>query len=201
VAIDGIAAIADGETINANLRLVGDIRTPSGAVVPLGDCHLIVESKIDVYNEVIARLMFAGQLLSCVLADGRTISAPVAGWVNADDNVQGLKAKVFRFDKEILKAFTKAAIPAALASVAKKSKTATSVSVFGTVSEFSDPVSNIGEQMSEFYLDGARAYAHPLVWVDPAQRGYFTFAAPADLEGVTRTDLKARGGFNRAAYN
>jgi hypothetical protein len=196
---DGLAWISDGTERYFSIEIQG-MHTPNDGFIPLAKCYVIVKATLQIATEVVARLPVVGDRLSCVLPSGDTIEETFKGYITTGDDVQGLFAKVFSNDWDILKEFGKAAIPAALARAIDGTSTL-AVSGLGTVTQESgSAVSRVGEEMARFYLENARVFARKVIWIDPKQDIYVYVREGFSLTGVT-PDAFAHQGFNRRTFN
>ena len=196
---DGLAWISDGTQRYFSIEIQG-MHTPNDGFIPLAKCYVIVQATLQIATEVVARLPVVGDRLSCVLPSGDVIEEEFKGYITTGDDVQGLHAKVFSNDWDILKEFGKAAIPAALAR-AIDGAGRVSVSALGTVTARSgSAVSRVGEQMADFYLENARVFARKVIWIDPKQDIYVYVRKGFSLTGVT-PDAFVQQGFNRRTFN
>jgi hypothetical protein len=176
------------------------MHTPNDGFIPLAKCYVIVKATLQIATEVVARLPVVGDRLSCVLPSGDTIEEEFKGYITTGDDVQGLFAKVFSNDWDILKEFGKAAIPAALARAIDGTRRV-AVSGLGTVTQESgSAVSRVGEEMARFYLENARVFARKVIWIDPKQDIYVYVREGFSLTGVT-PDAFEHHGFNRRTFN
>jgi hypothetical protein len=196
---DGLAWISDGTERFFSVEIQG-MHTPNDGFIPLARCYVIVKATLQIATEVVARLPVVGDRLSCVLPSGDTIEEEFKGYITTGDDVQGLFAKVFSNDWDILKEFGKAAIPAALARAIDGTSTI-AVSGLGTVTQESgSAVSRVGEEMARFYLENARVFARKVIWIDPKQDIYVYVREGFSLTGVT-PDAFAHHRFNRRTFN
>lgn len=197
---DGLAWIADKSARYHTIR-IQDIHTPNNQAIPLGECHVVMQSQLEIASEVVARLPIIGDVLSCVLPNGDAMEVAFKGYAATSDNIQGLEAKVFSNDLDILKEFGKAAIPAVLAR-AIDGVTRISTTPLGTVSQRSgSALSDAFSAMSDFYLDNARVYARKILWIPPHQEIYVYFRRAVQLDGVTPQLLTASTRLNRKDWN
>jgi hypothetical protein len=176
--------------------------TPSGggSFNPLAKCYVIVKATLQIATEVVARLPVVGDRLSCVLPSGDTIEEEFKGYITTGDDVQGLLAKVFSNDWDILKEFGKAAIPAALARAIDGTSTIADSGLGTVTQESGSAVSRVGEEMARFYLENARVFARKVIWIDPKQDIYVYVREGFSLTGVT-PDAFVHQGFNWRTFN
>ena len=197
---DGLAWISDDAVRYHTIRIEG-IYTPNHQRLPLDDCHVVMRSTLAIPTEVVARLPVMGDVLSCVLPNQEVIEVPFEGYATSRDNVQGLEAKVFSNDWDILKEFGKAAIPTALAR-AIDGVTTLAITPLGTITqEGGSALSDTMSAISDFYIENARVYARKVIWIDPHQDIYVYFRRATQLKGVTAQLLTQAGAFDRRILN
>lgn len=197
---DGLAWIADDTGRFHNIR-IADIRTPNDRIIPLGECHVMMRSELRIPTEVVARLPLTGDVLSCVLPNNEPLQVEFKGYAQTGDNVQGVVAKVYSNDWDILKEFGKAIPFVTLARVIDGARRVSTTALGNVTQEGGSAVSEIGTEIARFYIENARVYARKVFWVPPKQDIYVTFRREVQLPNVTAKLLAKSRTFNRKALN
>ena len=98
----------------------------------------------------------------------------------------GQIAQVFWHEREVVAAFAKSAVPAALVSLFRETRRVVDVATLtGVLVQSSNNVAQeVAGRMADIYLDKAEKLASPIIWVAPDTPIYIYITQGARLEGL-----------------
>ena len=179
----GYTGLASLETFPVTLEATTVFSAANGHSVPVTGCRFAATATP---KELVARGELRLTRMTCINALGKTIERPISGYVTAADNMNGQIADVFWHEREVVAAFGKAAIPAALASLFREVRRTIDVaSLTGVVVSTSNTVSQeVAGRMADLYLDKAEQLASPIIWVPPQRQVHIYINEGARLDGL-----------------
>ena len=188
--LDGYTGLASLETFPVTLEATSAFSAPSGAAVPLAGCRFGARATPE---ELTARGRLQLTRITCVTEAGQTIEQPVSGYATALDNMNGQIAQVFWHERDVLAAFGKGAIPAALVSLFRETRRVVDVATLtGVVVSSGDTVAQeVARRMATIYLDKAEKLASPIIWVGPDMPVYLYITEGARLRGLPVSSVRA----------
>jgi hypothetical protein len=179
---DGYTGLASLETFPVTLDVTSAFSAPNGHSVPLAGCRIGATATPE---ELTARGRLRLTRLTCVTETGRTIERAISGYATARDNMNGQIAQVFWHERDVLAAFGKGAVPAALVALFRETRRVVEVATLtGVVVTSGDTVAQeVARRMADIYLDKAEKLASPIVWVGPDTPVYLYITEGARLDG------------------
>ena len=188
--LDGYTGLASLETFPVTLEATSAFSAPNGAAVPLIGCRFGATATPE---ELTARGRLQLTRLTCVTEAGETIEQPVSGYATALDNMNGQIAQVFWHEREVLAAFGKGAIPAALVSLFRETRRMVDIATLtGVVVSSGDTVAQeVARRMADIYLNKAEKLASPIIWVGPDTPVYLYITEGARLRGLPVASAQA----------
>jgi hypothetical protein len=181
--LDGYTGLASLETFPVTLEVTSAFSAPNGKTVPLTGCRFGATATPE---ELTARGRLTLTRITCVSDTGQTIERPVSGYVTASDNMNGQIAQVFWHERDVLAAFGKGAVPAALVSLFKETRQMVEVATLSgvVVSSGHTVAQEVARRMADIYLDKAEKLASPIIWVGPDTPVYIYVTEGARLDGL-----------------
>lgn len=187
--LDGYTGLASLETFPVTLEVTSAFSAPNGKTVPLSGCRFGATATPE---ELTARGRLTLTRITCVTDTGQTIERPVSGYVTASDNMNGQIAQVFWHERDVLAAFGKGAVPAALVSLFKETRQVVDVATLTgvVVSSGHTVAQEVARRMADIYLDKAEKLASPIIWVGPDTPVYLYITEGAQLDGLPTTSAE-----------